>query len=256
MKKNRDTLTFLVLVLFLLPTSYVFAIQESSISILGAEKNIDAELIMPDGPGPFPAVLVLHTSGGLKKYDLDYAEKLGQEGYACLVPNYFKTYSLSADTGTWATTVYAEKILTDFRAEIKYLKKQPKINKDKIGAVGFSMGGYWALVLAALGDVQAGVSYYGALTGGGSADSDIKYHFDEIFTQKSSPVLLLHGKEDLTVNVRFAQQLADMLRAKGSVYELQLYPHAGHRFERAGSLDKPAARDSWKRTLAFFGRYL
>ena len=245
----------LTIILWFLPASGVFAIQASDMTGLGATKKVHAEFIMPDGQGPFPAVLILHTSGGVKKYDIAYAEKLSQQGYACLIPYYFEAYSISYETRNWATTVYAANILADFTAEIQYLKDQPKINKEKIGAVGFSMGGYWALILAGMEKIQAGVSYYGALTGG-AVGTEIRYHFEDIFTKHSSPVLVLHGEKDLTVNVKYAKQLADMLKEISCTYELHTYPNAGHGFDRGRSLHAPAAGDSWSRTLAFLKKYL
>ena len=242
-------------ILLFLSASCAFAIQTSTITGLGAAKKVYAELIMPDGQGPFPAVLILHTSGGVKKYDIAYAEKLAQEGYACLIPHYFEAYSISYDTRSWATGVYAANILADFSAEIQYLKDQPKIDKKRIGAIGFSMGGYWALILAGMEKVQAGVSYYGALTGD-TINSEIRYHLDDIFTKHSSPVLVLHGQEDMTVNVKYAKQLANMLKEKSSIYELHTYPDAGHRFDRGGSLHALAASDSWSRTLTFLKKHL
>ncbi len=245
---------FLVIILSI-PTSSVFAIQKSSISGLGAKKKVHAELIMPDGQGPFPGVLILHTSGGVQKYDIEYAEQLAKEGYACLVPYYFDTYGISYNSRDSATTVYADDILADFIAEVEYLKAQPKISKDKTGAVGFSMGGYWALILAGTNKVQVGVSYYGAITGGAKF-SDLKYRFDDIFTKDSCPVLILHGRYDSTIKVKSIEHLGDMLKERMCVYELYIYPNAEHRFERGKSLDAHAASDSWSRTLSFLRKYL
>ena len=207
---------------------------------------------MPDGKGPFPAVLILHASGGVKKYDLTYAEELAKNGYACLVPYYFDAYHIAYDTRSWATTVYAERILSDFTEEIKYLKSLPEINKTKVFAVGFSMGGYWALVLAGMEHVEASVAYYGALT----AKTENRYQLEDIFNEHSSPVLILHGEDDMTVNVRYARQLANMLKEKSCPYTFKTYPHAGHRFDRGESYQAPAANDSWRQTLAFLKKYL
>ncbi len=255
MKKIRLLIVCFMIIPLFMPASPVSAFEQTSISGLGSTKMVHAELFMPDGKGPFPAVLILHTSGGVKKYDIAYAQKLAQEGYACLIPYYFDAYSISYATRNWATTVYAENILSDFTAEIQYLKDQPKINKEKIGAVGFSMGGYWALILAGMKKVQAGVSYYGALSGG-AINSEIRYHFEDVFNKHSSPVLILHGEDDMIVDVKFAQQLAGMLKGKFCTYELHIYPNARHRFDRGESLHVPAARDSWSRTLSFLKKYL
>ncbi len=243
------------ILLLLVSNSYALAIQTSSITGLGTTKKVHAELIMPDGKGPFPGVLILHTSAGVKKYDIAFAQELAKKGYACLVPYYFDAYSLSHETRSWAITVYAENILADFGTEIQYLKSRPEINKKKIGAVGFSMGGYWALILAGMEKIQAGVSYYGFLPNK-ATNFETRYHLDDIFNQHSSPVLVLHGEEDMNVSVKYVWQLADMLKSKSCTYELHTYHNAGHRFDRGTSLRAAAANDSWSQTLAFLKKYL
>ena len=42
----------------------------------------------PPGKGPFPAVIVLHTAGGIQDYLLDFADDLSDEGYVTLVVDY------------------------------------------------------------------------------------------------------------------------------------------------------------------------
>ena len=145
----------------------VWATGSETLTGLGAKKNVTAELFLPDGKGPFPAVLVLHTSGNMEKGDLDFAEKLADRGFACLVPHYFDAYGITYRSRSLATTQDANAIFDDFRSEIAFLKSDQRVLAAKVGGVGFSMGGYWALVLAAKGEIQAGVSYYGALTGRG-----------------------------------------------------------------------------------------
>ena len=247
-------ISFSAITLFIAASS-ALAIQESSISGLGANKSVHADLIIPDGQGPFPGVLILHTAGGVQKYDIDYAHQLAQKGYACLVPHYFDAYGISNGNKTLATSVYADRILADFTAEIEFLNAQPKIDKSKIGAVGFSMGGYWALVLAGMDKVRAGVSYYGAMTGR-RKNVNLKYSFEGVFSKSSSPVLILHGKHDMKISVKDAEHLGELLKERGCVYELHIYPQAGHRFERGKSLDLQAASDSLNRTLSFLRKYL
>jgi dienelactone hydrolase len=49
--------------------------------MVGVNHKMRAYLYAPEGAGPFPAVLVLHTSGGLESQDTDYAQRLTQQGY-------------------------------------------------------------------------------------------------------------------------------------------------------------------------------
>lgn len=169
----------------------------------GANQAMEATLYRPTGAGPFPAVLVLHTSSGLRPPDHAYANRLADEGFVCLVPDFFTPYGLNQANRRLTFTTHAQAIYADFVAAINMLKGMKEVQADRIGAVGFSNGGYWALLLAANGHVQAGVSYYGALTG---AATDKPLHaFQAAFTSKSSPVLVLHGARDSTVSVQFAE---------------------------------------------------
>ena len=215
---------------------------------VGVGQKMEATLYKPAGAGPFPAVLVLHTSSGLRPADHNYARKLADEGYVCLVPDFFQAYDLNENTRDRTFTTHAESIFADFVSAIDTLRKTEGVRPDRIGAVGFSNGGYWALLLAAKGQIQAGVSYYGAVTGAGT-DRSLTV-FEKAFTAGSSPVLVLHGAQDKTVTANNAEYLVSMLKKVKAPHEFQLYSSAGHSYER-GKLDSAAAADSWERTLRF-----
>lgn len=222
---------------------------------IGAKKNMRASLVTPKGEGPFPAVLVLHTSGGLQDADLQFAERLAQEGYVCLVPQFMFAYGITGKSRQLTFTRYGEAIFADLDDGLEYLKKLPNVNKEKFGAVGFSNGGYWALLLAAQRKVRVGISYYGAISGGGT-DRELK-KFDAAFSSESAPVVILHGDSDTEVPVSVAKRLASMLDAKKAPYEINIYPNTGHRYDRERrEREAEAAADSWKRTLEAFGKYL
>ncbi len=228
------------------------AAESSQISV-GINKKMDATLYKPAGTGPFPGVVILHTSGGLQSADLEYAEKLADEGYVCLVPDFFKAYGLHANTRQQTFTTYAKPIYEDLANAVDVLRKTAGVRADATGAVGFSNGGYWALLLAARKQVQAGVSYYGAINGAGS-DNTLEA-MRSAFNANSSPVLVLHGTQDATVRIRFAEMLVELLRDAKAPYEAQIYASAGHSFERGGG-NAEATVDGWMRTLRFFERTL
>ncbi|HLN12692.1 MAG TPA: dienelactone hydrolase family protein [bacterium] len=223
---------------------------------VGVRHTMKATLLMPDGPGPHPGVLVLHTSGGLEPADLAYAQRLAQAGYVCLVPAFMAAYGISAQDRRTTFTLDAQPIYADLADAVAQLRQQPQVAGSKIAAVGFSNGGYFAAWLAAAGAVQAAVSYYGALSGAGT-DIELQ-HFQQVFTAGSSPLLILHGTSDGTVPVEAARRLAGILDAVHAPYTIQLYLGAGHRFDRetASAVDGTAADDAWQRTLAFLKQYL
>ena len=257
MMAQRLTMGLTVAAVWIVVTLFALPVLADSKSLtVGTNRKMDATLISPDGPGPYPGVLILHTSGGLQQADLDFARKLADQGYVCLVPAFMDAYGIRASTRQQTFTSSARDIYNDFLNAIDVLRNSDKVSGGKVAAIGFSNGGYFAMWLAATGKVDAGVSYYGAVTGAGT-DKELT-RFSSTFNKDSAPVLILHGMSDNTVPVAAAQHLEQIVKSAGSPYEFQLYSGVDHVFERAPRNDamKAAAADAWERTLKFLGERL
>jgi dienelactone hydrolase len=273
------SLAFFLVVAWSLGTSPAPA-DQSQITV-GVHNNMRATLIAPDGPGPYPGVLVLHTSGGLEEADIAFAQSLANVGYVCLVPAFMAAYGLTAQSRQEGFTRDGDAVYADLVNALETLRNNPKVAGSKLAAVGFSNGGYFAAWLALTGKVAAGVSYYGALTGAASDVSEAR--FKKAASAQSSPLLILHGLDDGTVPAAAARRLAGILDGVHAPYEIQLYPDTGHLFDRGGFVpstafsggpggphgggaravsmgpttgDSAAEADAWNRTLAFFQKYL
>lgn len=221
-----------ILLLLLIPLATSSLAQEQTrLSGLGASKKVNAVLVIPQGEGPFPGVLVLHTSGNVDDADITFARALAEQGYAAIVPYYFDPYGISSASRRQATTTYAGAIFNDLVDILGYLQQHPRI--------------------------QAGVSYYGALTGGpGGMTADVRYRYEDVFNSQSSPVLILHGSADSTVRVSAATDLGVLLRERRIPHELQIYQGVEHAYDRGRFKNDQATRDSWEKTLSFLRRYL
>jgi carboxymethylenebutenolidase len=261
-----------VAVLLCLPAR-VSAATQTSITV-GVHGTMHAELFEPDAPGPHPGLIVLHTSSGLRDADLDTARQLADEGYVCLVPAFMDAYHLTYDSRRDTFGRNGDAIFADLVQAIGVLKSDANVHGAPIGAIGFSNGGYFAVWLALTGNVQAGVSYYGAYSAAGGDVSETR--FKQLASSSAAPILILHGESDDTVPVEAARRLAGILQSAGAPYEMHLYPDTGHSFDRgaiaaklgggrigggrisrgAASGNDDAAADAWSQTLAFFRKYL
>ncbi len=220
---------------------------------VGVRKNMEATLYTPNGAGPFPTVLQMHTSGGWQEADRGYCANLAREGYICISPAFLKAHAITnAELRRKSFTSEAKPIYDDFVEIIGELNALPEARPGAVGAVGFSNGGFFAALLAATRRVKAGVAYYGAFDGAHThPDLDV---FSKWWTRDSAPMLVLAGESDTTIGKAPPARLEQIMKSVGAPYEIKWYPGTGHDFDRSGMTgpnNAASAADAWRRTLAF-----
>lgn len=115
--------------------------------------TLAATLTLPQGSGPFPAVLLITGSGPQNRNEeifnhrpfLVLADYLTRRGIAVLRAD---DRGIGKSTGDFATATTLD-FATDAEAGIAYLKTRPEINHKKIGLIGHSEGGVIAPMVAA-----------------------------------------------------------------------------------------------------------
>jgi len=147
-----------VVCLLALAATQAFAEPASRPLRVGVKGNMDATLYVPEGPGPFPSVVVIHTSQGITEVDRQYCVRLAREGFNCIVPAFLRAYGIKQDLKMEAFTTDREAILADFRQIIGVLDRLPTARPGAVGAVGFSNGGLFSVLLAAQRQVKAAVA--------------------------------------------------------------------------------------------------
>ncbi|MGH8335474.1 MAG: dienelactone hydrolase family protein, partial [Gammaproteobacteria bacterium] len=119
----------------------------------------------------------------------------------------------------------------------------------RIGVIGWCFGGGWSLQTALMlpDKIDATVMYYGRPVDDVAALSRLKM-----------PLIGFFGEQDKGITVQDVQAFQKALKAANVDAEIHEYPNAGHAFANpSGENYRPAgAADAWKRTLAFFARYL
>ncbi|WP_051609478.1 alpha/beta hydrolase family protein [Fodinicurvata fenggangensis] len=252
MRKRREAifpaLTGLVLSFFLL-----FPIPESH-AINGAQvvngmgsfkvegRNVRIDMALPEGArsdAPVPAVAVLHGASGLGSGTLFYpiVEQLVNEGIAAFIVHYFDGLSV-ANKSSPAYFQQRDRVVGE---ALEYIAKLPKVDAERIGVYGFSLGAFQALGRATQDErIKAVVAVGGGLS----------WDIDRSRIESMPPTLILHGARDSVVPVGRAHEAAKVLKTVGANYELQIYDGQAHTL-RGSTFD-----DSLRRTSNFFLRTL
>jgi len=142
------------------------------------------------------------------------------------------------------------------RASIDFLAGQPDVESERLGLVGFCMGGSFALMLAIDDRVKVTAPNYGDAP-------------DDAHLEKLCPVVASYGSRDKVFN-KDAARLETVLNAAGIENDIRLYPDVGHSFINdyapwytaimgpvmAVGYHHDEAEDVWSRMLAFFQKHL
>jgi len=182
----------------------------------------------PKGDGPFPAVILLHTSGGFSTV-LKQLRPYTQRGYAAYAPDFFTRHKITKASRFDTWTKYRRDIEEELIEIVELMKKDPKVDKNNIFAAGFSNGGYWATFLAAQNHVNAGASHYGVWKWPSWNGYPVNY-----FSRNSHPVLALHGEKETVqkmVNVRDQLSAAEY---KSPKFKKVIFPNVGHSWDCTG----------------------
>jgi dipeptidyl aminopeptidase/acylaminoacyl peptidase len=245
-------------------------------------KPVPATLIVSkslDKAKKHPAIIWAHGSGSDQNYlgwhpgayRMYYAmhQYLAQQGYVILTPDYRGSSGYSRD---WAVGDYMDMgggETKDMAAGADYLKTLSYVDPDRIGIWGLSYGGFMtlqavtttptlfrcAIDVAGVGDWATWNS--GAYTVGrlgtpvtnpeGFYTSAPVKHLDKL----QRPLMILQGTNDTNVPFWETLTVIDALEKLGKSFDMALYPGEIHFFRRAYVL-----RDAWRRSEAFFDKYL
>ena len=226
--------------------------------------DIPVEIFPGAGAGPRPAVVVVYGTRGMNAPFGDsirgFAKKLAASGCTALIPDYFKGTGTPASTGDEGDLVVMSAVqpsrdqwVATIGDCLAYAAGRSDVRADRLGLLGFSLGGHVALRAAkrpAANAVKAAVSFFAPIEMLGGIGGDI---------DKLPPLQIHHGDDDGRptrgpVPPEESRALEKLLLRAGKVtgrdYEMHFYPGQGHGFTGR------AAADSEKRTVDFFGTKL
>ncbi|UOQ77580.1 dienelactone hydrolase family protein [Hymenobacter sp. 5516J-16] len=209
-----------------------------------------------DGVGPQPGIILLQEAFGVNGHIRNVADRLAQAGYVVIAPELFHRtaaaglelpYSNFAAAMPHYQAITKEGLTADVQACYHWLRGQPNVT-DKIGSIGFCLGGRVSFLTNAVLPLAAGVSYYGGGT--------------HLLTDRAkdlhAPHLFFWGGQDQHISSAHIAQVTEALEAAGKPYINTVISYADHGFhcDERPSYHAQAAAEAWALTLAFFEQKL
>jgi carboxymethylenebutenolidase len=228
-------------------------------------------LVLPEGDGPWPGVVLYADAGGWRETMLAMAEKVAAPGYAVLVPDVFYR------EGDWApidlNTAFGdakerarlfgymsrltnERIAADSAAYVDFLLGRPEVRGEGVGITGYCMGGRMSLVAA--GALGSKITAVASFHGGRIAVEDDSNSPHLKAGQITGTVYVAGAVEDSSFTAEQADLLRKTLTEAGVTHTVEIYP-AKHGFcvpDHLAAYDEAAAQRHYEALASLFGSTL
>jgi dienelactone hydrolase len=202
--------------------------------------TVSGELYMPPkASGPVPALVLKHGSSGIAgpngANQRKWAATFAGWGVAAFLVDSFGPRGMTSSVADQAkVSSWAD--VADALSALKVLAADPRIDKTRIGVLGWSRGGTPAMDTA-LETIRKSV-----------IGDDLKFAVHIVFygpgefqyrdrTTDRSPMLFLHGEADDYVKIEHTREFADWMKSMGNPVTFISYPKASHDFDVQGSVD-------------------
>ncbi len=227
-------------------------VKTSDITIKSGDEEIKAFLAEPEGKGPYPAIVVIQEWWGLTDWIKDNAKRLAARGYVTLAPDLYRG-KVAEDMKTASELrkgMPNDRALRDLKGAVDTLAAKDTVNKERLGSIGWCMGGGYSLQLA-LHDqrITACAMCYGAVV----TDADMLKPLDAM-------ILGIFGEEDKGIPPAAVEKFEAALKNAGKKVEAIKEFKAGHGFMRPGSKNpayrEAEAKQAWQDIDRFFAKTL
>ena len=247
----KFTVALLILPALLAWPALASAQDGRQVSFRSGDETVHGLLYLPAGAGPHPALVVIHEWWGLNDWVKEQAAGWARLGYVALAVDLYR--------GPVATDMEQahelmrglpqDRGVRDLAAAANYLRSRKDVERAKIGAVGWCMGGGFALQLEIADPALRAVAVnYGALATDPAALARIH-----------AAVLGNFGGQDMGITPASVEAFTAAMRKLGKSVNTKIYPDAGHAFENPANQGgyRPAdTADAQRRMRQFFARTL
>lgn len=215
------------------------------------KETVDGFLASPDKPGRYPGLIVIHDWWGLTDWVKQQTVKFADAGFVALAVDLYngKVATTPDEAQQLSSSLSDDPVVLQLMGSIVYLTTQNNVEHDRIGAVGWAMGGYYAVDLAMhVPRLGACVDNYGTLPTDPNEIEGI-----------GAPFLGNFGADDRGVAPTDVDAFKKTMTNLNRVVDIKVYDGAGHSFANpaeASAYRADAAADAWNRTVAFLNKSL
>jgi dienelactone hydrolase len=180
-----------------------------------------AEVLRPEGDGPFPAIVILHGCSGIIQAERGWSQELRKRGYVAVLVDSFRLRGHREICTDFRRVTRTQRVADAYDALV-WLRVQPWVRPGAVALMGFSNGGY-TLLQAMRGAEPRGFAAAVALYPECSFDVGATFY---------APLLILMGEADDWTLASHCRDLTDAAsRAGGAPVTLHVYPGAHHGFD-------------------------
>jgi len=230
-----------VLAVAAFPAAAAADVTTKMVKLTSGKDEVEAFLAVPEGKGPFPGVVVIQEWWGLTDWIKDQAKHLAKEGYVALAPDLYRGKVATDRTKAQELMkgMPQDRALRDLKAATDFLAKADNVNKDKLGVIGWCMGGGLALQASLKDDrLVACVMCYGRVVTEEKALKPLK-----------AEVLGVFGTKDQGIPIETVRKFAESAKKAEKTVTIKEY-EAGHGFMREGkdnaAYDEKSAKAAWE----------
>jgi len=227
------------------------ASQPAEVSFRSGNETVHGLLYLPSSPGPHPAIIVIHEWWGLVDWIKQQSADLADQGYVTLAVDLYrgKTATNPETAHELMRGLPQDRGVRDLVSAANYLKGLKSVDSNRMGAVGWCMGGGYAAQLAVADpDLRAVSINYGSLPTDPAA-----------LRQIHAAILGNFGALDQGITPQDVHDFASALQSMGKSVNVKIYPDAGHAFENPNNkagYRSADAQDAHERMRVFFRKYL
>lgn len=223
--------------------------KTETISLQGVTRPFACYFARPEGEGPFPGVVVIHEIFGLNDNIREITRRFAEAGYAALAVDLFAGRNRTLCLFRFMSQIQFNSLhngsVGDLKHALTHLATLPQVDGNRVGAIGFCMGGSFAIAWACTDKRLKVIAPFYALN-----PRPLKA------VERLCPVVGSYPGNDFTAKA--GRALDSALDTYQVPHEIKIYPETRHSFfnQQNSDVAVSASEDAWQRIQVFFQDYL